>query len=172
MRISLLPLLLLAASAHAQAPSSYPSPATATWVSITAIVVPVATGAVLSANGGDGSVLIATGFLLGPAVGFWTGGIASRSVPGILIRTGGLTLAALGAGSCITDLYSERPSCSTGAQVAVVAGSLVFLGSVVYDLATVGRKVRAHNNERSRAMIVPVFSPRTRRIGASVAIGF
>ena len=172
MRTSLLPLLLLAASAHAQEAPQYPSPATATWVSITATVVPVATGAVLSANGGDGSALLFPGLLLGPAVGFWTGGIALRSVPGILIRTGGLAAVALGAESCILDLYSARPSCPTGAQVAVVAGSLAFLGSVVYDLATVGRKVRAHNNERSRAMIVPVFSPRDRRIGVSVAIGF
>ena len=46
------------------------------------------------------------------------------------------------------------------------------VGSAVYDIATVGKKVRANNGALARAAVVPLFSPSERRVGVEVVVGF
>lgn len=144
-RTSVLLILFLAAAAQAQAVATprYPSPSNATYVSIVATLAPAAAGAMLSQNCGNGGGFIVGGLLFGPAVGYWTGGVASKSVPGLLIRTGGLAIVGVGMIGCFANLEATT-SCSNSANAVVIAG----------------------------AAIVPLFSPSDRRVGVGVIVGF
>ena len=174
-----------APAAHA---ARSPSPATATWLSVGLTIVPAVAGAVLSSNvttcptagyastctssGSDlGSALFLTGLLVGPATGFWYGHIGGKAWPGLAIRTGGLVLLAAGAAGCIQG-SDVTLACSGGESAAILGGTILVLGSAIYDMATVGRKVRAHNAAAARAMVVPLFSPSRRSVGAEVVVGF
>jgi hypothetical protein len=149
----------------------YPHPASSTWLSLGGTLVPAAAGFVIGNNSSaTGGALVLGGLLAGPATGYWSGHIGSKALPGLLIRTGGLVLMAAGSSSCFKNSYNSL--CNNGASAAVIGGALVVLGSAAYDIATVGKKVRANNGALARASVVPLFSPSERRIGAEIIIGF
>lgn len=178
---SLIAVSLLSATISASAQSAdsahlprFPRPQTASWLSVTLTVVPAVAGAVIQANNSGnnaGSLLFSSALLIGPATGFWYGDIGGKAWPGLLLRSGGLAIAAAGAAGCLGDLFSS-PHCSTGQSAALIGGSLIVLGSAIYDAATVGGKVRANNAARARALIVPLFPPSARGFGVAVVIGF
>ncbi|HUO51293.1 MAG TPA: hypothetical protein VMT93_02140 [Gemmatimonadaceae bacterium] len=149
-----------------------PSPSTATWLSVGLTVGPALAGAVIASNNAGnaaGSALFLGGAILGPAAGFWYGGVGGKAWPGILIRTGGLVLMTIGAEGCLGDAIGGR-SCSTNSNGALIGGTVLLLGSAIYDMATVGKKVREHDAALERAMVVPIFVPSQRRVGAGVVI--
>ena len=157
--------------------ATFPNPGTATWMSVGFTVLPVAIDALASSSGNGSGGLTTLGLLVGPAAGFWYGGVSGKVWPGLLIRTGGLLLAAVGAVGCELAVYDHATttgstSCGSGANAFIIGGALVVVGSAIYDIATVGRKVRDHNAQRARAMVVPLFTPSQRRVGLVVTVGF
>lgn len=149
----------------------FPSPQTATWLSVGVTLAPLALRS-FSGSGADpyGGSLATLALLVGPAAGYWYGGVPGKAWPGLLIRTGGLLIASAGAVGCLGDLYVT--TCSSGETAAMFGGALIVVGSAIYDIATVGKKVRDHNTQLARAMIVPLFSPSERTVGVRVVIGF
>jgi hypothetical protein len=149
----------------------YPHPASSTWLSLGATLVPAAAGIAIGNNSSaTGAGLVFGGMVVGPAAGYWSGHIGGKALSGLLIRTGGLVLMAAGSSSCFKNSYNSF--CNNGASAAVIGGALVVLGSAAYDIATVGKKVRANNGALARASVVPLFSPSERRVGVEVVVGF
>ena len=151
----------------------FPSPRTATWIAVGATVLPMAAGAALSsrAQGGSGTALWVTGVLAGPMIGDWYGGTLSSSWSGALLRTGGLAIAAAGASGCSGGTHSLS-GCSAGEETAMLGGAALAVGSALYEIITVGDRVREHNDAEARAMVLPLFSPSRRSVGVEVVVGF
>jgi len=151
----------------------FPSPRTATWIAVGATVLPMAAGAALSsrAQGGSGTALWVTGVLAGPMIGDWYGGTLSSSWSGALLRTGGLAIAAAGASGCGGGTRSLS-GCSAGEETAMLGGAVLAVGSALYEIITVGDRVREHNDAEARAMVLPLFSPSRRSVGVEVVVGF
>jgi len=151
----------------------FPSPRAATWIAVGATVLPMAAGAALSSRtqGGSGTALWVTGVLAGPMIGDWYGGTLSTSWSGALLRTGGLAIAAAGASGCGGGTRSLS-GCSAGEETAMLGGAVLAVGSAVYEIITVGARVREHNDAEARAMVLPLFSPSMRSVGVEVVVGF
>jgi len=157
---------------------SYPSASAATWYSITFTVIPAVVGTMIYSGNGDtgaGSVLAFAGVVAGPATGYWYGHVGGKSWSGMVIRTGGIVLAAAGLAARRNNCGAVSVDCmstTNPVNAALVGGSLLVLGSAIYDMATVGRKVSAHNAAMLNASIVPIFQPSRRRVGLEVVVGF
>ena len=151
----------------------FPSPRAATWLSIGATVLPMAAGAAIASRTqrASGNALMVTGVLAGPMIGAWYGGTLSSSWSGALLRTGGVAIAAAGISGCASGTHSLA-GCSPGDETAMFTGAVLALGSAVYELATVGDRVREHNEAEARAMVLPLFSPSMRSVGVEVVVGF
>ena len=184
-RVALAALFLAAQAAGAQAIArprdsalvaramQFPSPRAATWIAVGATVLPMAAGASLPSRtqGGSGTALWVTGVLAGPMIGDWYGGTLSTSWSGALLRTGGLAIAAAGASGCGGGTRSLS-GCSAGEETAMLGGAVLAVGSAVYEIITVGARVREHNDAEARAMVLPLFSPSMRSVGVEVVVGF
>jgi hypothetical protein len=129
-----------------------------------------------SAAGADGTTasalaLMATaGVVVGPAVGYWTGGASSRGWKGVAIRLGvgvGGTLAI--AGICSGDncpIFGDDDGATAVAALVALAAAGVIVGSAVADVSHVRRHVRQRNERilfererRARLSLAPVVSP-------------
>lgn len=149
------------------------------WTSIGATIIPAGLGAVLLTNGGHGGALMLGGIWFGPAVGYWTHGVASRSVPGLLIRTGGLVLTGVGVvASIVTTPVTGNIDSAPSSKNSWVPGALLIggialvLGSAAYDIATVDRKVRERQRASSSIDVMPLVAPNGRRAGIEVLYRF
>ena len=151
----------------------FPSPRAATWITIGATVLPMAAGVAMAGrtHGGSGNALMVAGVLAGPMVGAWYGGTLSSSWSGALLRTGGIAIAAAGVSGCASGTHSLA-GCSPGDETAMFAGAMLAFGGAVYEMATVGDRVREHNEAEARAMVLPLFSPSMRSVGVAVVVGF
>jgi len=150
----------------------FPSPRAATWITIGSTIAPMVAGAAIASRTQErgGSALFLAGVVAGPAMGAWYGGTLSGSWNGTLLRAGGVALAAAAASGCSRSARSLS-GCSAGEATAVVGGAALALGSAIYEMATVGDRVREHNSEVARAMVLPLFSPSMRRVGVEVVVG-
>ena len=54
----------------------------------------------------------------------------------------------------------------------MLGGAVLAVGSAVYEIITVGARVREHNDAEARAMVLPLFSPSMRSVGVEVVVGF
>jgi len=149
-------------------------PHRAMWTSLAVTAIPIAVGAVLATgSSGQGGGIAFMGIWFGPAVGYWTNGIASRSVPGLLIRTGGALIVAVGQIAPVAfPAETTTHSSDGGANALVWCGTVLVLGSAIYDIATVDRKVREHEKTLSSLTIAPLFSAKGRSAGLQVAFRF
>jgi hypothetical protein len=96
------------------------------------------------------SVLLFTG----PSFGHFYAGNNRAARNGMLVRGGALTIAFLGLLSALNEGGSgDLP---TGALVAVTAGSLLYFGSTVYDIATAPSSAHRANTRGVRVSMAPV----------------
>jgi hypothetical protein len=54
----------------------------------------------------------------------------------------------------------------------MIGGAALALGSAIYEMATVGGRVRERNDAQTRAIVLPLFSPSMREVGVEVVVGF
>lgn len=155
-RLSLLLLLVSAmpGTVHAQA-----SPAAAQRASLLGFVVPVVAGIALVApeNASDGQVAAGglaffAGAVLGPALGYWTGGAAGRGWTGAGIRAGLLTLMTLSVAG--EDTYTS------GVDAVLGIGFLALIGHGTYDVVRV-RPVVGERQARLAVAQAPAWTGRT-----------
>lgn len=151
----------------------FPSPRSATWLAIGSTLAPAVAGVVIAQRTSSraGSALLVTGLVAGPAIGAWYGNTLSDSWSGMLLRAGGVAIAAAGASGCSSGARSLA-DCRSGDQTALVGGAALALGSAIYEVATLGDRVREHNAAVARAMVLPLFSPSMREAGIEIVVGF
>jgi len=171
-------VLLLGLGARAQTPADtgfHRDEHGPMWTSFGATVIPTVIGAVLETNGGNGGALIFGGLWLGPSVGYWTHGIASKSTPGLLIRTGGFLLAGIGEVAGAVDglqFDSPTPKKSWVPDAMVGVGLALVVASAVYDIATVDRKVREYRVASWSIDVAPLLATNRRAAGVEVLVRF
>ena len=109
-------------------------------------LLPLGTGAIMGAAGEfDGSemVIMATGLVVGPSIGYFYGGCPGRGVAGIGTRIG--LSAATAVGMCIAGSGGDGYG-SLGGVVAVgLAGSCAVALHALIDIGEVKGAVREHN---------------------------
>lgn len=137
------------------------SPAASTRTSLVATILPTAAGIGLFA-GGIENPLLAFGLYMGPAAGYWTGGVGGRGWSGVGLRSG----IAVGGGLLALALCGDGWGCENeGAVTAVLlATGAGLVASAVHDIASVDDHVRSRNaelrQERSTSVsVVPTVSP-------------
>jgi hypothetical protein len=171
-------VLLVGLSARAQMPADTTSrrdPTAPMWTSLGATVIPTVLGAALETNGANGGALIFGGLWLGPSVGYWTHGVAAKSTPGLLIRAGGFLLAGIGEVAGAVDglqFDSPTPKKSWVPDAMVGVGFALVVGSAVYDIVTVDRKVREHRVAAWSIEVAPLLAADRRAAGVEVFVRF
>lgn len=107
------------------------------------------------------------GMFIGPALGYFYGGISGRGLPGIGVRS----LCIL---SVIGGTYLAWKDYTPLAFPLVFGGIAVFFISSIRDIASVSRKVREHNEEiRNIALsIAPIIIPQKKTFGIGVQVQF
>lgn len=117
-------------------------------------------------------ILAYPSLLIGPSMGYFYADEPGRAWKGIGIRalaTGGMISAF---GICGWDC-GEGDSEYNIAWAVFLASSGAFVGSAIYDIATVERTVRHHNESLQISWTVaPVYSPRDRTIGLRIGMRF
>ena len=118
-------------------------------------LIPVALGVatVGASEGPDGSLLpgimIISGILVGPSLGYFYGGLPWRGLASIGLRVGGTV--AVGAAIAISW---DNPD-NSSAEMLAWSGAALLVGSMVYDIASVKRTIRKHNRSLGgKALIV------------------
>lgn len=137
--------VLLPALARAE-----PRPGGATAISLGSTLLPCAAGVALFATDSPelAWTLTAPAVLVGPAAGYFYGGLPGRAFTGIGIRAGVAVVGLLGVGS----MFDESNDSRGGAVLALLA-TVGLAGSVAIDLALVGRDVRERNQRRGVALV-------------------
>lgn len=131
-----------------------PSPSRATKLSLIATALPVAAGIVLHKDESEGSsndiagVLVISGVIIGPSVGYFYGGCAGRGGVGIAIRTGVVigTVVALAAvvDAHEGDEFLDFSGLAAALTVVGIGGALILIDAI-YDIVRVDGTVRHHN---------------------------
>lgn len=156
LRIILSALLVIApiSGVPGQTPEAarLPSPGKAQTLSIISTLAPMAAGGILLAAGDEGDVsaiVIGTGAVLGPAIGYFYGGSAGRGVGGILIRSAASFVGLLGYCLLVCDDDGIE-----GGTAMMVAGGAVMAGSIAFDLFTVKSTIAGRNaRKQSRTTV-------------------
>lgn len=137
------------------------SPSASTRTSLLATIVPTAAGIGLFAGGVE-NPLLALGLYLGPAAGYWTGGVGDRGWSGVGLRSG----IAVGGGLLAMALCGDGWGCENeGAVTAVLlATGAGLVASAVHDIVSVDDHVEARNEElrqegSTSVSVVPTLSP-------------
>jgi hypothetical protein len=169
--------LLVAAPAAAQEVSRPPvGEGSAYRWSLLATVLPVAAGtAILVVQGGGvqdrsaPAVLITSGLLVGPSLGYAAAGLGGRGLRGIGIR-GGLGLATIIAaiGICGMDCSPKQDKADVANYVSLVGVALIATDAA-YDISRLRHNIR---RRASRAAIAPVYLPSERRLGVRLQYSF
>ncbi len=137
------------------------SPAASTRTSLAATVVPTAAGIGLFAAGVE-NPLLAFGLYLGPATGYWTGGVGSRGWAGVGLRSGiGVGGGLLALALCGDGWGCENEGAVTAVLLATGAG---LIASAVHDIASVDDHVTSRNEELRKqkstsVSVIPTVSP-------------
>lgn len=137
------------------------SPTASTRTSLAATVVPTAAGIGLFAAGVE-NPLLAFGLYLGPATGYWTGGVGSRGWAGVGLRSGiGVGGGLLALAICGDGWGCENEGAVTAVLLATGAG---LIASAVHDIASVDDHVTSRNEElrqqkSTSVSVIPTVSP-------------
>lgn len=96
-------------------------------------------------------VLIATGVMFGPSVGYVYGDCGNRGGAGILIRgivgTATITTAYTVANSIHSDGFMDFSGAIAGLTIGVVGGAVIVVDAI-YDLSKVEQHIRAQNDKK------------------------
>lgn len=146
-----------------------PSPGKATLISLGATLGAFGASWLAHANDQDGLGvgLSAAGALLGPAAGYVYGDRTGRGLAGAGIRAGGVALAGVGASGCELNIFG--PSEDSGCPL-VIAGAVVILTSMIYDLAVVDNRVRERNERRTARVGVAPYVGTKGGVGAVLTV--
>lgn len=196
-KLVLVGLVLAAYPCGAAEPGARPeetSPATATWISAAATIVPALAGSLLitaavrgDVNGTEGTVtgltLMGLGLSFGPSAGHFHAGEARRGIVRSVVRAAllggaaGLTWYALhtdleSAGSAqprAHDDVSCKQACSVFAAAVLAAAAV---GMAIYDVADARESARRMNRLRRgpTAAVAPVFTRNDGKAAAGMAV--
>jgi len=171
---------LILACVPPRAQAQRPSESAALGRSLWGTIVPIGVGwAILaSSNGPDqngataavGGLSFTGGLVVGPSLGYFYAGQSGRAWRGIGLRVLGLG-TLIGAAAASWDCYGNE--CETARAVALV-GSVVTLGSAIYDIASVRGAVR-RRNERAQGVsvrVAPTYYSRRRAAGVALQVTF
>lgn len=120
-----------------------------------------------------GGILLFTGLYIGPSVGHFYAERPLRGFSGLGLRTG-ITLATIsGAWAvCPWNCYKYDDGYDLAMGI-LITGSILFTGSVVYDIVTADNSVRKHNADLAHKLsIQPTYAVKENRIGLSVKLLF
>ena len=173
-RFALICILLIApTSVRAQT-----NPSTNLAIGLGATLAPAGTGlAMWVADGSDPSaaaMLIATGVIVGPSVGYWSAGLTGRGWRGLGIRTGVAVLAFVPAfGICGWNCSVDDDSYDL-AWAVIATGAGVGLFSAVHDLSSMKSNIRQHRDRRNDrdAILIPIYDPANRAVGVRASLPF
>lgn len=158
--VCLISLLLVASAGNSQEVDH--SPGRAFGISLAATAAPIAAG-LLHNSDIYRFGLISAGIMIGPAAGYWTGGVAGRGWKGIGFR--GLILGATAAtvvGICTIDrcdIFEDEQDATVVALVVTLLGGAVIVGSSIIDIVEAPAHVRRANESRLKLSLAPVISP-------------
>jgi hypothetical protein len=173
---------IVLACAPARARAQLPSESAALGRSLWGTIVPIGVGLVIAAAAGNegpdgnagagalGGLAFTGGLLVGPSLGYFYAGERGRAWRGVGLRVLGFG-ALIGAAAASWECYGSE--CETAGAVALV-GSVVTLGSAIYDIATVRGAVR-RRNERAQGVsvrVAPTYSSRQRAAGVALQLTF
>lgn len=172
--------VIVLACAPARAPAQLPSESAAFGRSLWGTIVPVSVGLVIGAGnegpngnaetGALGFLAFTGGLVVGPSLGYFYAGERGRAWRGLGLRVLGFG-ALIGAAAASWGCYGNE--CKTAGAVALV-GSVMTLGSGVYDIATVRGAVRRRNEHAQGVSInvEPTYSSRQRAAGIALQLTF
>lgn len=124
--------------------------------SLSGTIVPIYAGTKLTKNGGPGRLLlIASGVLIGPSLGYFYGDIPKRGLRGVAVRSGVIFGSfviggAIGLDICISLFGNSNSECNDDGWTVVGLGALFVIGHGLYDIATVKSTIQKHNLELMR----------------------
>jgi len=122
-------------------------------------------------------LLISTGIMVGPSIGYFYGGRATRGMTGLCIRAGTAVLTAIVA-DAVANNQPDVFLAETFAGYAVgIAGSIVIIIESIYEIAAVRGAVREHNNEfirhqGSSVTLFPVYFAQSETVGLGINVNF
>ena len=136
-------------------------------VSLIFTLVPVAGGAAIigqnfpfgdEAEAERGAVLMLAGLVVGPSTGHIYAE-ARKPLLGISVRC--LCIAVILAGTRVFD-----------SDIPAIPGSMLFVGSIIHDFATLGKSVDEYNrrHEQSTISIAPTYWPKHGAVGLSASL--
>lgn len=157
--------------AQSLAPVRAPSPSTAGWISLGALLVPTAVS--VATGGKELGAAVGFSMLFAPMVGYAYGGIAGRGLAPlgrrllVLGATAGTAIALCAGDSC--NLFDNGGNAGAAAAVGI-AGIGIFTVMTVRDVAQVPAAVRENNAKR--VAISPAWIPSSRAVGLTMKVGF
>jgi hypothetical protein len=172
LRSTLLLLVLLCASAPLRAQAT---PGTAAAIGTISTLVPAGVGTALWFADDDPSgpaLIIASGLILGPAMGYWSAGMAGRGWKSFAIRAGlGVVSFVPAMAICGMDCIADDSNYDV-AWVMIATGSGLGLFSAVHDLSRIKSNVERHRSRRGSYEVVPTYDYTTRAGGVRVTVRF
>jgi hypothetical protein len=174
-------LSLLVAPSRAQEGQDQPnadvklkSESTAVMLSAVGTLVPLALASLRSSSPrheSDASdAVLAVSMLVGPSLGYFYAGLVGRGFGGLGVRAIGLA-GLIGGLSLLLDDMNKKPALGVP---LLLAGGVLFFGSMFYDLAKVRKAVRRHNSRLQGVSlnVAPVLAPKSKTVGLSLQLGF
>lgn len=119
-------------------------------------------------------ILISSGLIIGPSLGYFYAGRPGRAFAGMGLRT------AIGFGALIGAFATCGWGCGPGegaynaAWGIMALGGAVVVGSAIHDISKVDDAVRAQNQKREnpRLSVIPEYFPGHKAIGLRAKIAF
>jgi hypothetical protein len=147
------------------------SPGSAFAIGLGATVLPVAGGLALLERPPGAVILIGSGLVLGPSIGYWSGGMGGHAFRGFLLRTG-LAVATLAASVAICGDCAQHDDSYDDALIALGVGGVIIASLAGIDVGRTPENVRAHQASRRGAAVrlVPVGASGRRGFAAVIAV--
>jgi hypothetical protein len=156
------------------------SPEKAVLISLAGTVISYGILMSTSGNGNDmgiTNVIVLGGTLIGPGLGHNYAGNEGRMWRGIGIRAAACGLTLLGAGLVLDATWNSNEGSEAPGIFFIFAGSIAFLGSSVYDIATADDSARKYNEEnglaaKAKISISPTYFVQHQAPGAAITLNF
>lgn len=121
-------------------------------------------------------VLIGSGLLIGPSLGYFYGGKSDRGMKGVLIRTGIEVVTMVGAGIAVSSGGGDFGDFGNvvAAFIVLAVGQGLVLAHGIYDIAKVKSEVRKYNQslQETTLMVAPKYFADSGAPGLQLRITF
>ena len=154
------------------------SPSTSLAIGLGGTVASAAAGiAMWAADGSDPStpaLIIASGVVFGPGLGYWSAGLTGRGLKGVGLRTGITVLSFVPAFAICGWDCSVNDSGYDVAWAVIATGAGVGLFSAIHDLSSMKSNIRTHRDRRGDVdpQLMPTFDPASRTLGVRARLSF